>query len=87
MQVARTRVLETLARIPHVTFRKTPTAKLSHVSFDNRPVPLEYLEKKFSVDPGDHVVEVVTELPSGKLQMDRCTLHVAERTMNRVSLR
>jgi hypothetical protein len=86
MKIARARVIETLQRIPHVTFRRSTSVNVTHVRFDNREVPLETLEKKFSVDPGAHVVEVVTE-KDGRSQTDTCNMHIAERTFNPVRLR
>jgi len=56
MRVARTRVKELLDRIPHVTFVPPPTVPDLRVTFDDRPVPIEALTKKFSVDPGKHKV-------------------------------
>ena len=56
MKVARTRVKELLDRIPHVTFVPPPGIQDLSVKFDDRPVPLESLTKKFSVDPGKHKV-------------------------------
>lgn len=56
MKVARTRVKELLDRIPHVTFVPPPGVQDLAVKFDDRPVPLEALTKKFSVDPGKHRV-------------------------------
>ena len=56
MKVARTRVKELLDRIPHVTFVPPPGVQDLSVKFDDRPVPLDALTKKFSVDPGKHKV-------------------------------
>ena len=56
MKVARTRVKELLDRIPHVTFVPPPGVGDLSVKFDDRPVPLDALTKKFSVDPGKHKV-------------------------------
>ena len=56
MKVARTRVKELLDRIPHVTFVPPPGVQDLAVKFDDRPVPIEALTKKFSVDPGKHKV-------------------------------
>ena len=56
MKVARTRVKELLDRIPHVTFVPPPGIQDLSVKFDDRPVPIESLTKKFSVDPGKHKV-------------------------------
>lgn len=46
------------ARIPRVTFTKPadPEIELEELTFDRRPVPLDLLEKKYSVDPGAHLV-------------------------------
>ncbi len=56
MKVARQRVRELLDRIPHVTFVPPSGVLDLSVTFDERPVPLEALRKKFSVDPGKHKV-------------------------------
>lgn len=56
MKVARTRVKQLLDRIPHVTFVPPPGVQDLSVKFDDRPVPLAALTKKFSVDPGKHRV-------------------------------
>ncbi len=57
MKVARVRVKELLDRIPHVTFIPPTGVTDLEVKFDDRPVPIESLTKKFSVDPGKHVVK------------------------------
>ncbi len=56
MRVARARVKDLIERIPHVTF--TPPVGVSDLSvkFDDRPVPTESLTKRFSVNPGKHLV-------------------------------
>jgi hypothetical protein len=56
MKIARNRVKELLDRIPHVTFVPPPGVTDLSVKFDDRPVPVEALTKKFSVDPGKHKV-------------------------------
>ena len=56
MRIARIRVKELLERIPHVTFEPPPGVSDLKVTFDDRPVPVESLKKKFSVDPGTHKV-------------------------------
>src|SRR4029078_12360299 len=56
MKVARTRVKELPDRIPHVTFVPPPGIQDLSVKFDDRPVPLDALTKKFSIDPGKHKV-------------------------------
>jgi tetratricopeptide (TPR) repeat protein len=56
MRIARTRVKELLERIPHVTFDPPSGVGDLKVTFDDRPVPVEALKKKFSVDPGKHKV-------------------------------
>lgn len=57
MKVSRTRVKELIDRIPHVTFAP-PSGGITDLSvkFDDRPVPVEALTKKFSIDPGKHTV-------------------------------
>lgn len=49
------------ARIPRVTFTPPvgPDIELESVEFDGRPVPLDLLAKKYSVDPGTHVVTAI----------------------------
>lgn len=46
-------------RIPRVTFTPPtgPDVELEELRFDHRDVPLDLLEKKYSVDPGAHIVE------------------------------
>jgi hypothetical protein len=56
MKVARVRVKELLDRIPHVTFKPPQGVDDLEVRFDDRPVPIESLTKRFSVDPGKHRV-------------------------------
>jgi hypothetical protein len=56
MRAARARTTDLLTRIPHVTFVPPQLATEVHVTFDERPVPVESLTKKFSVDAGKHVV-------------------------------
>jgi tetratricopeptide (TPR) repeat protein len=56
MRIARVRVKELLDRIPHVTFTPPQGVSDLKVTFDDRPVPVEALTKKFSVDPGKHKV-------------------------------
>jgi hypothetical protein len=57
MSIARRRVKELLDRIPHVTFEPPKGVSDLRVTFDERPVPVDALTKKFSVDPGKHKVE------------------------------
>jgi hypothetical protein len=57
MKVARQRVKELIDRIPHVTFVAPPGIPDLEVTFDERPVPADALSKKFSIDPGKHVVK------------------------------
>lgn len=56
MRIARMRVKELLERIPHVTFDPPKGVADLRVTFDDRPVPVEALTKKFSVDPSKHKV-------------------------------
>ena len=56
MRLARERVQELVAKIPHVTFTPPPGVTDLTVTFDERPVPSESLSKRFSVDPGKHKV-------------------------------
>lgn len=56
MRIARLRVKELLERIPHVTFEPPKGVTELRVTFDDRPVPIDAMTKKFSVDPGKHKV-------------------------------
>ncbi|HVJ94721.1 MAG TPA: DUF3570 domain-containing protein, partial [Labilithrix sp.] len=56
MRIARVRVKELLERIPHVTFVPPAGVRELKVTFDDRPVPIDALKKKFSIDPGKHKV-------------------------------
>ncbi len=56
MKVARLRVKELLERVPHVTFMPPPGVRELSVTFDDRPVPVATLTRKFAVDPGKHKV-------------------------------
>lgn len=56
MRIARVRVKELLDRIPHVTFVPPEGVPDLRVTFDDRPVPIDALTKRFSVDPGKHKV-------------------------------
>lgn len=56
LKVADQMIRELVPRIPHVTFMPPPNAEDLQVSFDDHPVPTESLTKKFSIDPGKHVV-------------------------------
>jgi hypothetical protein len=55
-RAAQDRVEQLLRRIPHVTF--VPPAGVDNliVAFDERPVPINALSKRFSIDPGEHSV-------------------------------
>lgn len=83
MKVARQRVMELLDRIPHVTFEPAPGAEITSVTFDERPVPLDSLMKKFSVDPGKH--QVIME---GRLEQRRfrrvLQLEIEERDFTKI---
>jgi hypothetical protein len=56
MRIARIRIKELLERIPHVTFDAPSGVADLSVTFDERPVPIDALNKRFSVDPGKHKV-------------------------------
>jgi hypothetical protein len=56
MKDARSHVKTMLDRIPHVTF-EAPKEVALRVTFDDRDVPTESFSKKFSVDPGRHIVQ------------------------------
>jgi hypothetical protein len=55
-KIARDRVEQLLRRVPHVTFQPAPGLEGLEVTFDERPVPVGALTKRFSIDPGDHTV-------------------------------
>jgi hypothetical protein len=55
-KIARERVEQLLRRVPHVTFQPAPGLEGLEVTFDERPVPVGALTKRFSIDPGDHTV-------------------------------
>jgi hypothetical protein len=71
MRAARTRIGDLLTRIPHVTFVPPPGATDLQVFFDERPVPAESLTKRFSIDPGKHVVHAEGSLNSIPLTFDK----------------
>ena len=54
LKVARARIVELLARIPHVTFIAAPDVVVTTLAFDERPVGPDSMSKRFSVDPGKH---------------------------------
>jgi len=56
MKVARQRIAELLDRMPHVTFVSPAGVSGLSVTFDDRPVPIDALSKRFSIDPGKHRV-------------------------------
>lgn len=58
VHLAGSRIAALDARIPRVTFTHPadPELELEEVTFDRRPVMLDLLEKKYSVDPGAHIV-------------------------------
>jgi hypothetical protein len=55
-RAARERVEALLRRVPHVTFQPPLGIDDLEVTFDDRPVPVEALTKRFSIDPGEHTV-------------------------------
>lgn len=66
MRAARKRVQQILPKIAHVTFIPPEGVEDLKVSFDERPVPKEALQKQFSIDPGKHQVHaegVVNNVP------------------------
>jgi tetratricopeptide (TPR) repeat protein len=65
MKASRQRVQDLLGRIPHVTFIPPAGASDLQVTFDERPVPTESLTKKFSIDPGKHVVHAEGAVSGG----------------------
>lgn len=56
MNLAKSRVQELVAKIPHVTFVPPPGVANLEVTFDDRPVKSDSLTKRFSIDPGKHKV-------------------------------
>jgi Protein of unknown function (DUF3570) len=71
MRAARTRIGDLLTRIPHVTFVPPLGATDLQVFFDERAVPLESLTKRFSIDPGKHVVHAEGSLNNIPLTFDK----------------
>ncbi len=71
MRAARARIEGLLNRIPHVTFVPPAGAVDVHVTFDDRPVPNESLTKRFSIDPGKHVVHAEGTIGNIPLSFDR----------------
>jgi hypothetical protein len=55
-KVSRERVEQLLRRIPHVTFVAPQGVDDLVVTFDERPVPINALTRRFSIDPGEHAV-------------------------------
>jgi hypothetical protein len=55
-RAARDRVQSLVPRVPHITFQPPLGVDELEVTFDDRPVPLDSLTKRFSIDPGDHTV-------------------------------
>jgi hypothetical protein len=71
LRAARNRITDLLGRIPHVTFLPPPGATDLQVTFDDRPVPAEALTKRFSIDPGKHVVHAEALVNSIPLTFDK----------------
>jgi hypothetical protein len=71
MRAARARITDLLSRIPHVTFVPPPLATSVTVTFDDRPVPVESLTKKFSVNPGKHAVHAEGTMNSIPMTFDK----------------
>lgn len=86
MRVARARVKELIERVPHVTFVPPIGVTELEVLFDDRPVPIESLTKRFSVDPGAHVV-VAQGKRDGRAVQLRTARDVAERDLATFDLR
>jgi len=55
-RAARERVETLLRRVPHITFQPPLGVDDLEVTFDDRPVPVDTLTKRFSIDPGEHTV-------------------------------
>ncbi len=71
MRAARQRISDLLLRVPHVTFLPPPGVSELTVTFDERAVPTQSLTKKFSIDPGKHVVHAEGTLNGIPLQFDK----------------
>ena len=54
MRAGRQMMDDLVPRIPHVSFATPAGASNLNVNFDERPVPVESLTKKFAVNPGSH---------------------------------
>ncbi|MCA9591537.1 MAG: DUF3570 domain-containing protein, partial [Myxococcales bacterium] len=76
---------ELLDRIPHVTFVPPKGVDDLTVSFDDRPVPVEALKKKFSIDPGPHHVVAKGTVNNFESVFDE-TIEVAERELATVKI-
>jgi hypothetical protein len=57
MKIARERVMDLVQRVPKVTFEPPAGVTDLKVTFDDREVAIENLRRKFSVEPGKHVVK------------------------------
>jgi hypothetical protein len=55
-RAARDRVEVLLVKVPHVTFQPPLGVDDLEVTFDDHPVPIDALTKRFSIDPGEHTV-------------------------------
>ena len=75
----------TLGRIPHLAFEVPPAVSSVEVWFDDRPVPSQELEKRFTIDPGDHRVRA-TGVREGRLVHYEETIRVAEAANLKVPL-
>ena len=53
---ARAQLQKLLLRVPHATFVAPTRGTEVVVKFDDRDVPIAYLTKRFSIDPGTHLV-------------------------------
>jgi hypothetical protein len=66
MRAGRQAIDDLVPRIPHVSFAAPADATDLTVTFDDRPVPIDALSKKFAVNPGTHTAHaegVVNAIP------------------------
>lgn len=85
MKLARVRVKELLALVPHVRFVEPPGTEIHRFTVDERDVPHDALAQRFSLDPGHHVL-VLEGTESGRLFQRTCTIELPESTLLPVML-
>lgn len=79
-KVARRRVVEMQALVPHVRFVESPGLELRTFTVDNREIRHEHLAKTFSLDPGHHVL-VLEGTESGREFQRTCTIELNASTV------